>query len=243
MVPHRNENEPGAKFRKGFCNPMKSFSTIICLLACGLGMTAWTQTSPGPAVSPVAAAAPAGPSRIAVIAFRGAVAHTNEGLRNVAQIKAKFEPRQARLNAQKDEIESLRKALASKAGSLSEQDRAAQARAIDEKQKLLKRSFEDAKNDFEREESESYHQLSQKVYEVVQNFAQQNGYTVVIDASTNENMIMYASKSTDITTAIIQTYNAKSGVPAPVGGSPPAPRHVGSINPAPTPAPKATTPK
>ena len=53
---------------------------------------------------------PANP-KIAIIAFQQAVAATNEGQRNFAQLRTKFEPKQAALKAQSDEIDSLKKQL------------------------------------------------------------------------------------------------------------------------------------
>jgi len=224
---------------------MKRSLTFACLLVCGLGLSASAQTSLAPPASTASAtAAPAGPTKIAVIAFQSAVGGTNEGQRNFAQLKTKFDPKQAQLKAQSDEIESLKNALKSQGDKLSDQARAAQTKTIDDKEKLLQRSAEDAQNDFQTEAGEVYQQLAQKVYEVLQGYAQTNGYTLVVDISTQQSPILWAAQSTDITAAIVQAYNVKSGVAAPVGGSPTAPRPAGTGNrpPAAAPRPSTTTP-
>ena len=46
-------------------------------------------------------------------------------------------------------------------------------------------------------------------------YAQQHGYTLVLDVSQQQNPVLYATESTNITKAIIDAYNVKSGVPAP----------------------------
>jgi outer membrane protein len=219
---------------------MKRSLTLVCLLACGLGMTALAQTSPAP-TSP-ASAAPAGPAKIAIIAFQSAVGGTNEGQRNFAQLKTKFDPKQAQLKSQSDEIESLKSSLKSQGDKLSEQERAARTKTIDDKEKSLQRSAEDAQNDFQTEAGEVYQQLAQKVYDVLQTYAQQNNFTLVVDISTQQSPILWASQSSDITAAIVQAYNTKSGVPAPAAGSPTALRP-GTTNHPPAPAPRPTTPK
>ncbi len=82
------------------------------------------------------------------------------------------------------------------------------------------------------------------MYEVLQSYAQTNGYTLVVDISTQQSPILWAAQSTDITAAIVQAYNVKSGVAAPVGGAPTAPRPAGTGNrpPAAAPRPSTTTP-
>lgn len=233
---------------------MKRSLTFVCLLASGLGMTAVAQTSPAPASTSTAPAtmAPAGPAKIAIIAFQPAVAGTNEGQRNFGQLKTKFEPRQSQLKAQSDEIESLKTALKSQGDKLSEQERAARTKSIDDREKSLQRSAEDAQNDAQTEAGEMYQQLAQKVYEVLQAYAQQNGYTMVVDISTQQSPILWANQSADITAAVVQAYNAKSGVPPPPAstgsgtgtGTAPATRPAGTTNHAPAAAaPRPTTPK
>ncbi len=73
---------------------------------------------------------------------------------------------------------------------------------------------------------ELYNGLASKVYDVLAAYSQQHGYTLVLDVAQQQNPVLYASESTNITKQIIDAYNLKSGVPAPPPGSPepPAPR-------------------
>ena len=55
-----------------------------------------------------------------------------------------------------------------------------------------------------------------KVGALMTDYAQKHGYTLVLDAGDQQNaMVLYAVPSTDITKAIIDAYNVKSGIPAP----------------------------
>ena len=117
---------------------MKRTLAIATLLVSGLALGAAAQTQ---------TTAPAGPAKIAVIAFQAAVAQTNEGQRNFADLKKKFEPRESQLKAQNDEIESLTKQLQAQGANLSDADRASRARTIDEKKKKLERDAEDLRNE------------------------------------------------------------------------------------------------
>jgi outer membrane protein len=194
---------------------MKRSLALATLLASGLALGAAAQTLPTPATS----AAPAGPTKIAVIAFQVAVAKTNEGQRNFADLQKKYLPKENQLKAQSDEIDSLTKQLQAAGANLSDAARATQARTIDEKKKRLDRDAEDLRNAGGQEAQEMYNTLASKVYDVLSSYAQQQGYTLVLDISKQQNPILFAVESTDITNPVVEAYNVKSGVPAP----PPAP--------------------
>ncbi len=202
--------------------------SLVCLLATGLSVSALAQSSSAMPNAPMAggaatAAAPAGPSKVAVIMFQGVVAQTNEGQRNFAEIRKKYEPKQAQLKQQSDEIDNLKKQLQTAGATLSDTERASRLKTIDDKEKSLQRTGEDAQNDFQQEIQQAYASLAEKVFGVVQTYATQNGYTLVVDASQQQSPVLWANPSTDISAAIVQAYNAKSGVPAPTPSAPSAP--------------------
>ena len=156
------------------------------------------------------------------------MAQTNEGQRNFADLQKKYEPKRQQLKTMNDDVESLTKQLQTQGDKLSETERATRAKTIDEKKKQLQREAEDAQNDMQQEMQELYNALASKVYDVLAGYAQQHGYTLVLDVAQQQTPVLYATESTNITKAVIDAYNVKSGVPAP----PTQPS-------APAPAPKA----
>lgn len=208
---------------------MKRTFALATLLASGLVLSAAAQTP-----APTSAAAPpvvAVPAKIAVIAFQVAVAQTNEGQRNFADVQRKYEPRQAKLKALNDEIESSTKQLQAQGDKLSAAEVATRTKKIEDNKKELQRTAEDAQNDYRQEVGDMYNTLASKVFEVVESYAKDSGFTLVIDAGQQQSPILWAAENTNITQQVITAYNAKSGVPAPPAqaGSPAAPK----------PAPKA----
>ncbi|HEX4021465.1 MAG TPA: OmpH family outer membrane protein [Acidobacteriaceae bacterium] len=165
---------------------------------------------------------PAGPSKVAIIAFQPAVAQTNEGQRDFGQIQQKFAPQQAQLKAQNDDIDSLKKQLQAAGPSLSEDARADRVKVISDKEKSLQRSAQDAQADYQQQMSEAYQRLAQKFYAVLQSYCKKNGYTLVVDISSQQSPIVYAAKEADITPAVVALYNTQSGVPAPAKTEAPA---------------------
>jgi outer membrane protein len=194
---------------------MKRSLAIIVTLASGMVLSAFAQT---PA---------AGPAKVAVVAFQVAVAQTNEGQRNFADLQKKYEPRRAQLKTLSDELDTLTKQLQAQADKLSPAEQQSRAAAAEIKKKQLDRDAEDAQNDFQQEMQEVYNALASKVYDVMQGYAEQQGFTVVLDVSLQQQPVLYAAPSTNITKAIIDAYNLKSGVPAPPAqpaGAPAAPK-------------------
>jgi outer membrane protein len=187
---------------------MKRSIALAVTLASGFVLSAAAQTLPAPA-------APAGPVKIAVIAFQVAGAQTNEGQRNFADLQKKYEPKETQLKTLNDEIESLKKQLQAQGDKLSDAERATRAKTIEDKDKQLQRSVEDTRNDFQTEMQELYNTLASKVYDVLASYAQQQGYTLVLDVAQQQNPVLYANESSNITKQIIDAYNVKSGVPAP----------------------------
>jgi outer membrane protein len=201
---------------------------LTCLLVAGAGLSAFAQPA-ATAPASTSTATPASATKVAVINFQAAVAQTNEGQRNFSELQTKFEPKRNQLKAQNDEIESLKKQLQAAGDKLSDAERQTRLKTIDDKEKSLQRSAEDAQNDFQSEMQQTYQQLAEKVYGTLQTYATENGFGVVLDASTTQQQaptVLWAGKGNDITMAVVQAYNLKSGVPAPANvPSAPAPSH------------------
>ena len=225
--------------------------TLVLVSALGAGLStaaamAQTAATPAPATA-ASAAAPAAntpppppqaiPAKIALIAFEQAVFATNEGQKAVQDVQKKFEPKKAQIDTLGQEVESLKKQLQSAPASLSDEERATRLKNIDTKEKLLNRDAEDANNAYQADVQEAYGKVARKVSAVVQSYVAQNGYTLLLDVSNQQNSnVMWASQNPniDITLAVVNVYNASSGVAAPPPSAPSA---------APAVRPRATTPR
>lgn len=220
---------------------------IVCMLAVGLGTsTVFAQAAPVPdAPATTTAVAPAGPAKIAVIAFQPGVMQTNEGQRSLAEVQRKYEPTQVKLKGLSDEVDSLKKQLQTGGDKLSDTERASRLKTIDTKEKQLQRDAEDAQASYQSDLNDVYSKLAAKVYESLQAYAQQSGYTLVVDISGQQSPVVWAAPGTDITAAVIQAYNVKSGVAAPPANAPSATRTPSTMprTPGATTSKPATQPK
>jgi outer membrane protein len=99
----------------------------------------------------------------------------------------------------------------------------------------LQRDVEDAQADLEAEQNKVLQQLGQKILAVIERYARDNGYTMVVDVGNPNTPVIYASPSIDITKEIIELYDkSTAALSAPPSATPSAPK---SAAPAPKPAP------
>lgn len=228
---------------------MKRSLAIAFTLASGMILSAAAQTAAPAAAAPATTAAPAtiGPAKVAVIAFQAAVAQTNEFQRNYADLQKKFEPKRQQLSTLNTDIETLSKQLETQGATLSEAERISRTNAIELKKKQLQRDSEDAQNSFQTDMQDVFKGVAAKVYDVMTDYAQKQGYTMVLDASQEENPVLFAVDSVNITKPVLDAFNVKSGVPAPAAqpaAAAPAPRPATGATPRPAaaaPARPATT--
>jgi outer membrane protein len=215
---------------------MKRLFVLILMLASGLVLSAAAQTAP----DATAASAPAGPAKVAVVAFQTAVGQTNEFQRNFADLQKKYEPKREQLKTMADEIDSLDKQLQAQGDKLSDAERVSRTKTIEDKKKQAERFQEDAQNDLQGEMQETYNSVATKVFDVLASYAQQQGFTLVLDSTPGQQqapIVLYASGNTDITKAVTDAYNLKSGVPAPPAQSAAAAPRTAPSTAKPAPAP------
>jgi outer membrane protein len=176
-----------------------------------------------PAAAAPTAAAPA-QAKVAVVVFRAAVSQTNEFQRDFADLQKKYDPKRQALQALNEQIDTLTKQLQATGTTLGDTERATKARTLDEKKKQLDRDSQDAQSDFQTDMQELVNRIAGKVGDVMTDFATKHGYTLVLDASQSQDSptVLYAVPSIDITKAVIDAYNEKSGVPAPAQSAAPA---------------------
>jgi outer membrane protein len=214
---------------------MKPWIGFAASVIAGFGLSAAGQAAAAPAGGDTAQATQ--PSRIAVISFQAVVTQTNEFQRNFADLQKKYAPKRQELKTLSDQIESLQKQLQAQGTTLSDEERESRGRTISDKQKQLQREQEDDQNDFQQDMQDTFNGVATKVGDVLVSYAQQHGFTLVLDGGEQQvQFVLYHNPTTDISQAILDAYNTKSGVPAPAAAQPSAPTPRPSAPPAHPPA-------
>ncbi|HXZ32024.1 MAG TPA: OmpH family outer membrane protein [Terriglobales bacterium] len=165
------------------------------------------------------ATAPAavGTNKIGTINIEQAIFASNEGQRDFEALGKKLEPKQTELKNQNDEVESLKKQLNSGGDKMTEEARNNLVKQIEQKQKALERSVQDARDDAQSQQNEIAQRILQKMAPVIVKYAGDKGFGVIVDTSNPwpQGPVLWAAPSVDITKAIVDAYNLQSGVPAP----------------------------
>jgi outer membrane protein len=203
-----------------------------------------------PASTAASSAAFTGGPKIGTIDMQGAIAASNEGARDFEALNKKFEPRRNELQNLNTEIENLQKQLNTQGDKMNEETRANLVKSIEGKKKSLQRSMEDAQTEYQQQGSEIAQRLVQKLAPVIEKYVRANGYGLLLDSSGQwpQGPIVMTSAQMDITKAIVDAYNAQSGVAPPAAGVKPggtaASKPAGTTStPATKPAPATTKPQ
>ena len=188
------------------------------------------------------AATNSGGTRIGTINLEQAIFATNEGQRDFEALSKKLEPKQTELKGINDEVDGLKKQLNTQGDKMNEQARATLVKQIETKQKSLDRQVQDAREDAQSQQNEIAQRILQKLAPMLVTYAQENGFGVILDTSNPwpNGPVVWAGQSVDVTKAIVDGYNAKSGVPAPT--RPAAGATSGATTTKPTAKPATTTP-
>src|SRR3981081_1017917 len=206
---------------------------FISALGAGLMTTAGLAQTPAPAPAPAppahepAAAAPvtpqAIPAKIALVAFEQAVFATNEGQKAGKDIQTKYKPKKDQIETLSHEVDALKKQLQGAPATLTDAERAAKMKEIDAKEKRLNHDAEDAQTAYNTDLQEAYGKVAAKVSVTLKKYVSDNGFTLLLDVSSQQSNVMWANQSTDVTQAVVTAYNTSSGVGAPVPPAPSAP--------------------
>lgn len=180
---------------------------------------AWAQEAPA------AAPAAGGAKLVGIINLRGAIGNTAEGRQASAELQSQFAPRTAEIDTLTKQINDLQQKLQAGQGKLSQDE---EARLTSEGQRLTQR-LDRRRNDFQEDASaaqqEVLERIGRKMIDVLDRYARDNGYSVVLDTSGQNSPILYASNQVDVTQEIIrlydQAYPVKGGA-APAASKPAA---------------------
>jgi outer membrane protein len=191
----------------------KTLTLALCL---GLAATT-TSLAQG-------AAAPAPGNKVGIVAIQAAIASTNEGKKELDALQQRFAPKSAALKAQNDEIENLKKQLQAQSDKLSDEERVTRVKALDAKQKTLQRNYDDFQAEAQQAEQDVVNKLGGKMLAVLEKYAAANGYSVVLDVSSQATPVLWANQTSNITKDLIDAYNAQN----PAAPAAPAAKPAGS---------------
>jgi outer membrane protein len=223
--------------------------TIFATAALALGCAAIGWSQPAPAQTAGTARPPAGiqpiqtptvpvsqtgnivalPSKVAVISIQQAIMATKEGAAAGAILQQKYAPKQAEFERRKADISALTEQLKKGGTTMDDAAKAKLNRDIDAKTKALQRDAQEAGQDSQDDMSKVYNEIGDKMLQIIEPYAYQNGYAVVLDVGGQQTPVLWAAGSANITADIIKLYDqahpntSVAPAPKPLGAAPKPP--------------------
>ena len=193
---------------------------VVILLVAG---TTWAQ-------APAAAQANV-PTRVAVIDFNRAVTENSDGKKAFTSISAEISKKQGEFTKVQGEIDTIQKDLQTKDAALSAQAKADMTKQIDTKQTALTRMNEDAPKEIQDLQNTLLGPVAQRTQKVLDVYAEELGFAVVFDYSSQTTPVIHYSEVADITTEVIRRVDADiaknpagAATPAKPAAAPAAPK-------------------
>src|SRR5690349_4987644 len=143
-------------------------AVFACLLFAGLGARGSAQQ------------APTGNQKIGIASIQAAILSTNEGKKEAETVQQRFATRQIQLKAENDAIEKMKQDLQSQGEKLSDAERSTRVTTLQNRQKTFQRSYEDFQAEVQQAENEVLNRLARKMIPVMQKYAKDNGYSVIL---------------------------------------------------------------
>jgi len=186
------------------------------------------------------------PSKVGIINIQSAIVGTREGQAAVKDLEAKSAPKKRELEKLQSEINGLREKLNKLSGVGSEEQKQSLMRDIDGKTKSFNRQVEDAQAELDQEQGRLLNELGGKMLAVLDKYAKDNGYTIILDVSAQNTPVLFAANGIDVTQDVVALYdkNAAPAGPATGGAAPSTSTAPATTRPAPSSgiAPAKSTP-
>jgi outer membrane protein len=200
----------------------------IVLKCAALSAACLIGTAAASAQAAPAAGAASVPKSVGIINLRGAIGSTAEGKQASAELQSQFAPRSAEIDNQTKAITDLQQRLQSGQGKLSQEEEArltAEGQRRTQKLDRLRTEFQD---DASAAQQDVLERIGRKMVDVLDRYARENGFSVILDTSGQNSPILYASNQVDVTQDIIrlydQAYPVKNGPGAPATAKPATPK-------------------
>src|SRR5215468_6494210 len=158
--------------------------------------------------------------RVAVVDMQRALNECDAGKKAKDQVRGKFEKAQGELKKEREDLDKARDDFEKKSILLKEDERRDRERELENRTLDFKRKYEDMQRDLKRTDAELTSGIVEQLYGIVSDYGKQQGYTLVLEASSG---LLYADKALDITDAIVKIHNSSPGAKAaPKPQGPPA---------------------
>ena len=159
------------------------------------------------------------PVKVGIINIQQAILQTKDGQKAAADLNSKFDPKRKEVDRKQGDLQTMETQYRSGANTMSEEAKQKMMRDIDQRRKLLQRDMDDANAELEAEQGRIWQDLGQKLMSVIDRYASERGFALILDVSSPQTPVLYASNTIDITRDIVGLYDNQTGGAAPAGAA------------------------
>lgn len=194
---------------------IRSFNIgVIALL---LVPAIWSQVGSSRAPAPV---------RVGTISLQAAIVNTAEGKQASAELQTQFAARSTELQNMQKQIQDIQAKLRSSQQVLSEGETGRLQREAERLTRTFQRKQQYFQDDLSAAQQDIMNNIGRKLEDVLSKYSKENGYSVILDTSSQQTPVVYGAPQVDVTEEITKLYDQSHPAKS-----------------APTPTPKTTTPK
>lgn len=151
------------------------------------------------------------PTKVGVINIQAALIGTKDGQKAAQELESKRAPKTKELEKKQADIRSLQDSLNRGGNAMAEAAKAELVRNIDTKTKAFNRELEDSQAEWDAEQQKILQELGQKMMVVLDKYAKDNAFSLILDVSNPNTPVLYASNAIDVTKEIIDLYDKNAG--------------------------------
>jgi outer membrane protein len=166
------------------------------------------------------------PSRVGTISLQAAIVKTAEGKQASAELQTQFAARSTELQTMQKQIEDIQAKVQSGQHVLGDEERGRLKRQADKLTRTFQRKQQYFQEDLNAAQQDIVNNIGRKLDDVLSKYSKENGYSVILDTSSQQTPVVYGAPQVDVTEEITKLYDQSHPAKS-----------------APTTTPKATTPK
>jgi len=145
--------------------------------------------------------------KIAYVDIQKAVNESNAGKDAKKAITKEVEKFQRQITDKQKELQTLKESLEKQAPMLTPDARATREKEYQNRLREFQRWGEDTQNEINQKRTEVERNISIGLLKVIQKVGADDGYTLILEK--NENLVLFVSKTIDITDRVIKAYDAQ----------------------------------
>jgi outer membrane protein len=146
-------------------------------------------------------------NKVGVIDVRSAIVGTAEGKQASAELQSQFAAGQTELENLNKHVNDLRQRLQAGQGKLSPDEEGRLTQQGQRSAQQLERKQTEYQEDVNAAQAEVIDRIGRKLVDVLDRYARENGYVLMIDSSAQNSPILYKSTQIDVTQDIVRLYD------------------------------------